>query len=142
MEQVQGDKPPETPLKKKRVFFMMKPKKRTKSIKIRLSDSEHKELLALAQNKPLAEFMREYCLSADSEYFAKVAKANREKINRLTVPPELLRQLASVGNNVNQISRNLNKYQSQGDHINLMKLAIILQNIESELIAIRVAYAS
>ncbi len=121
---------------------MMKPNKRTKAIKIRLSDSEHKELLELAQNKPLAEFMREYCLSANGEYFAKVAKANREKINRLTVPPELLRQLASVGNNVNQISRNLNKYQSQDDRIDLMKLAIILQNIESELIAIRNAYAS
>jgi len=116
--------------------------KRNKSIKIRVSDEEHQKLLELAQNQPLAEFMREYCLSADSEYFAKIAKKNRDKINRLTVPPELLRQLASVGNNVNQISRNLNRYQSQGDHINLMKLAIILQNIESELIAIRVAYAS
>lgn len=43
--------------------------KRNKSIKIRVSDEEHQRLLALAQNKPLAEFMREYCLSADSEYY-------------------------------------------------------------------------
>lgn len=116
--------------------------KRTKEIKIRLTDSEHKKLLELAQNKPLAEFMREYCLSADSEYFAKIAKKNRDKINRLTVPPELLRQLASVGNNVNQISRNLNRYQYKDDRIDLIKLSIVLQNIESELIAIRSAYAS
>ena len=39
--------------------------KRTKEIKIRLTDSEHKMLLDMAGNQQLATFMREYCLSAE-----------------------------------------------------------------------------
>lgn len=111
--------------------------KRTKEIKIRLTDSEHNSLLKMAQGRQLATFIREYCLSADSEYFAKVAKSNRAKINRLTVSPELLRQLAGVGNNVNQISRNLNQLLRAGQSVDLIKLAIILQGIESQLKAIK-----
>ena len=59
------------------------------------------------------------------------------KINRLTVNPELLRQLAGIGNNINQISRNLNGLSRAGQSVDLIKLAIILQGIDSELKAIR-----
>lgn len=116
---------------------MTTPVKREREIKIRLSNEEHDLISKMANGKPLASFIREYCLSADSEYFAKVAKANRAKINRLTVNPELLRQLAGIGNNVNQISRNLNGLLRAGQSVDLIKLAIILQGIDSELKAIK-----
>lgn len=116
---------------------MTTPIKREREIKIRLSNEEHEEILKMANGKPLASFMREYCLSANSEYFAKVAKANRAKINRLTVNPELLRQLAGIGNNINQISRNLNGLLRAGQSVDLIKLSIILQGIEGELKAIK-----
>ena len=119
---------------------MTTPVKREREIKIRLSNDEHDQILKMANGKPLASFMREYCLSADNEYFAKVAKANRAKINRLTVNPELLRQLARIGNNVNQISRNLNALLRVGQGVDLIKLLIILQSIERELNEIKEAH--
>lgn len=119
---------------------MTTPVKREREIKIRLSNDEHDQILKMANGKPLASFMREYCLSADNEYFAKVAKANRAKINRLTVNPELLRQLAGIGNNVNQISRNLNALLRVGQGVDLIKLLIILQSIERELNEIKEAH--
>lgn len=112
---------------------MTTPVKREREIKLRLSNDEHELISKMANGKPVASFIREYCLSADNEYFAKVAKANRAKINRLTVNPELLRQLAGVGNNVNQISRNLNGLLRAGNSVDLIKLAIILKDIERHL---------
>lgn len=114
--------------------------KRTKEIKIRLTDSEHRKLLEMAQNERLAVFMREYCLSSDNEHFAMIAKKNRTKINRLTVAPALLRQLAGIGNNLNQISRHLNSAQKSGQSIDLARLALIMQGIERDLNEIKEAH--
>lgn len=119
----------------------MTTEKRTKEIKIRLTDSEHKSLLEMAQDQQLATFIREYCLSADSEHFAKIAKKNREKINRLSVSPELLRQLAGIGNNVNQVARVLNQQKKSGETIELIKIALALQAIQKDLNAIKSLYS-
>lgn len=119
----------------------MTTEKRTKEIKIRLTDSEHKSLLEMAQDQQLATFIREYCLSADSEHFAKIAKKNREKINRLSVSPELLRQLAGIGNNVNQVARVLNQQKKSGKEIELIKISLALQAIQKDLNAIKTLYS-
>lgn len=72
--------------------------KRTKEIKIRLTEDEHAALLARCASQKLAEWMRETCLD--------VRKPKARKIP--LVDPQLLRALAGIGNNVNQIARLLN----------------------------------
>ncbi|MGF7484024.1 plasmid mobilization protein [Providencia sp. SP181] len=71
--------------------------KRTKEIKIRLTEEEHAALLARCTSPKLAEWMRETCLD--------VRKPKARKIP--LVDPQLLRALAGIGNNVNQIARHL-----------------------------------
>ena len=73
--------------------------KRTKEIKIRLTEEEHSALLARCTSPKLAEWMRETCLD--------VRKPRARKIP--LVDPQLLRALAGIGNNVNQIARLLHK---------------------------------
>ena len=71
--------------------------KRTKEIKIRLTEEEHSALLARCPSPKLAEWMRETCLD--------IRKPKARKIP--LVDPQLLRALAGIGNNVNQIARHL-----------------------------------
>lgn len=71
--------------------------KRTKEIKIRLTKEEHTALLARCPSPKLAEWMRETCLD--------IRKPKARKIP--LVEPQLLRTLAGIGNNVNQIARHL-----------------------------------
>lgn len=73
---------------------------RTKVIKVRVSDAEHQRLQALASRPELARWMREHCLGADT--------GTRRRGDPPPADPALLRQLAGIGNNVNQIARRLN----------------------------------
>lgn len=75
-----------------------KPEPRKNRIPIRLSDSEKSKLLSLADGRELAPWIREVCL-------------NEKPKHRITPPkidPDLIRHLAAIGNNVNQIARVLN----------------------------------
>lgn len=73
--------------------------KRTKEIKIRLTEDEHAALLTRCTSPKLAEWVRETCLD--------VRKPKARKIP--LVDPQLLRALAGIGNNLNQIARLLYK---------------------------------
>ncbi len=68
---------------------------REKEIKIRLSLVEHQKLLDLASPQPLASWIRENALLS-------------RKRRKPKTDPDLLRQLASIGNNLNQIARSMN----------------------------------
>lgn len=99
--------------------------KRTKIIKIRVNDSEYFELVKRSLKPRLAEWMREYCLGA------KVPRAN-------TVPkidPALLRQLAAIGNNINQIARVLNS--KDWKPVERIQLFSLLSSIQRELSVIK-----
>ena len=74
---------------------------RPKEIKLRLSLAEHQRLLDLAGNVPLAVFLRNVGLG-DRELDLGPAMPPP------TVAPELLRQIATIGNNLNQIARAMN----------------------------------
>lgn len=76
--------------------------KRTRSVKIRLSDDELAILKMHSTRTELARWMREFCLSGGQQDLA-ASVGGGEKAD-----PELLRQLAAVGNNLNQIARALN----------------------------------
>ena len=75
------------------------PLKRLRSIKIRVSDAELERLRELCPKAQLAEWMREQCLG--------VVQPQR-RTPAPTVDPALLRQLAGMGNNLNQIARKIN----------------------------------
>lgn len=89
--------------------------KRTKEIKIRLTDDEHHRLLERSQRTHLAEWLRELGLGERTS-------SKRRKLP--DVDPELFRQIAGTGNNLNQIARKLNQMESLGadDKIRLLSL--------------------
>lgn len=77
--------------------------KRERILKIRLSDAEHERLTALANGRPLAEWLRDVGLSGSG-----IVQRKRPPVPVPTIDPELLRQIVSIGNNLNQIARRLN----------------------------------
>lgn len=77
--------------------------KRTKEIKIRLTDEEHQQLQGFAGGQQLASWLRELGLSGGVS-----GQRKRPPVPVPTVAPELLRQVVAIGNNLNQIARRLN----------------------------------
>lgn len=100
---------------------MTKPK-RTKEIKIRLTEQEHQDLLQRKKGE-LAVWIRTTCLEQDIPEPKKVKTAD----------PELLRQLAKIGGNLNQIAKTTNTEQARGDIINLLRVTAELATIREQL---------
>lgn len=99
--------------------------KRTKSVKIRLFESELSELNKLKTGNELATWIRETCLG----------KKSKRRNAPIDVDPLLLRQLSAIGNNVNQLARLANaKGMSAIDSVEIVS---VLHDIKSELEAIR-----
>ena len=73
--------------------------KRTKEIKIRLTETEHQRLLDRCDRTHLAEWLRQLGLGEHTSRKRGVPE----------VAPELLRQVSGIGNNLNQIARRLNQ---------------------------------
>jgi len=76
--------------------------KRTKEIKIRMTATEHQRLLERCDRIHLAEWLRQLGLGEQTSRKRRVPE----------VAPELLRQVAGMGNNLNQIARRLNQSDS------------------------------
>lgn len=95
--------------------------KRTHIIKIRVTDLEHQALLSRCDRSELAPWMREVCL-------------NQHVLKRASIPdadPRLLRQIAGIGNNLNQIARVVNS-QRHGV-VDLVKLLSQLSALDRQL---------
>jgi hypothetical protein len=97
---------------------------RTKSIKIRLTEKEHRRLLSLCALPELARWMRETCLGVKS----------RADVPPPLVDPVLLRQLAGIGNNLNQIARVVN---TKGQAIDRVHIVAGLAAIERQIALLR-----
>jgi hypothetical protein len=97
--------------------------KRQKEIKIRLTDEEHQALLDRCTTASLASWMRETCLSEKRTKQSKV----------IEVDPKLLRQLAGIGNNLNQIARLVNQKSKTSSAIDRIAIITALSGIEREL---------
>lgn len=104
-----GSPPPETPgihcekFSQWCAFFAVDPmEKRTKEIKIRMTDTEHQRLLERCDRIHLAEWLRKLGLGEHTARKRPVPE----------VAPELLRQVSGMGNNLNQIARRLNQSDS------------------------------
>ena len=74
--------------------------KRSKMLTMWVTEDEHRRLLERCDGKQLAAWMRQTCLDE------KPARAGKLP----SISPALLRQLAGMGNNLNQIARALNEY--------------------------------
>ncbi len=95
----------------------MIPVKRERMLTIRVTDEEHARLLARCEGKQLASWMRKVCLGH---------RHRKRQVFRTPAPP-LLRQFASVGNNLNQIARKINSGQWSG-HDRVHVVAALMAN--------------
>ncbi len=78
--------------------------KRSKMLTMWVTEDEHRRLLERCDGKQLAAWMRQTCLDE------KPARAGKLP----SISPALLRQLAGMGNNLNQIARQVNAGGSSG----------------------------
>jgi hypothetical protein len=106
------------------VLMASKEPERTKAIRVRVTPAEFEALQRRKDRAELAPWIRDYCLGAAE------APTTRETT---AADPELLRQLAGIGNNLNQIARWLNQY-GPGDRVELLTE---LAAIERQLAALR-----
>jgi hypothetical protein len=106
--------------------------KREKIIKVRVSAEEFETLKMLKTKPQLAEWMRDACLNYGQGDLLVQAKGPEP------VDPELLRQLASVGNNMNQVARKINTNEwGPSDKIEVLAQ---LKAIERQLEELRIAH--
>ena len=97
--------------------------KRQKEIKIRLSEEEHQAFLDRCTKASLATWIRETCLSEKRTKQSQVVEVN----------PDLLRQLAGIGNNLNQIARIVNQKAKTDTPLDRIAVISALHGIEQEL---------
>ncbi|EAW1022601.1 plasmid mobilization relaxosome protein MobC [Salmonella enterica] len=84
--------------------------KRNKMLTMWVTEDEHRRLLERCDGKQLAAWMRQTCLDE------KPARAGRLP----SISPALLRQLAGMGNNLNQIARKVNAGGAGHDRVQIM----------------------
>lgn len=103
--------------------------KRTKEIKIRLTEREHDLLLERCEQSQLASWLRALGLGE-----------RRPRQRKLpTVDPVLLRQISGMGNNLNQIARLLHQSPSFSSSERVQLLAV-LTSMDHQLSALLAEY--
>ena len=103
--------------------------KRTKPIKIRVTEAEYSALKAKCPKARLAEWMRETCLGHED---------TRRKPPYPPVDPALLRQLAGMGNNLNQVARKLNS--GEWSALERLQIVAFLNGIHRDLVTLKDQY--
>ena len=98
---------------------------RTRSIKIRVTNDEYDRLERLKSGSRLATWIRETCLG----------EAEQRECEMPTVSPVLLRQIAGIGNNLNQIARKVNSNEWSVSHA--VQIIAELRVIEKHLSELR-----
>lgn len=101
----------------------MKKEKRTKSIKVWLTPEEHEKLNDLKTGSQLATWMRETCLG----------KKTKRNTKPPTVDPVLLRHIAAIGNNVNQIAKQCNKNLSPANALDVQMQLLAVERVLQQL---------
>lgn len=96
--------------------------KRTKEIKIRLTEDEHQALLKRIEGNQLATWIRKTVLSQ------KIAKPYKKS------DPELLRSLGRIGGNLNQLAKQANTLDKHTDKLRVFaQLAVIREQLNEVL---------
>jgi hypothetical protein len=99
--------------------------KRDKMLTLWVTQEEHRHLQERCEGKRLASWMRQVCLDERPSRVGKLP----------TLAPALLRQLAGMGNNLNQIARRVNTGQWSGH--DRVQVVAALMGIERELALLR-----
>ena len=91
-----------------------------------VTEDEHRRLLERCDGRPLAAWMRQTCLDEKPARTGKLP----------SISPALLRQLAGMGNNLNQIARRLNQSDSltPSERVSLLSLLNSLDRQLGELL--------
>ena len=108
--------------------------KKTK-ISARLPAALASSLLAEAEdlNLTLSEVLRLKLSDADRSIVVTERKVQKVRHEYTPADPDLLRQIAIIGNNLNQIARTLNKAKLTGTPVDLIQNLSVLTVIEQEL---------
>ena len=85
---------------------------RSKMLPLWVAEDEHRRLLERGDGKPRAAWRRPTCLDE------KPARADKLP----AIAPALLRQLAGMGNNLNQIARQVNAAGGSGHDLSLIHI--------------------
>jgi hypothetical protein len=95
---------------------------RTKQVKVRFTDEEHKLAVHLSP-KALAIWLREMALDSTQDF---VVSQKKKAIVLPKKDPALVRQLAGIGNNLNQLTVRVNAEKASIDKVLILaKLAEI-----------------
>lgn len=95
--------------------------KRQKEIKVRLTEAEHRALLARMTGAELATWIRNTCLEE---------KPNKKRSYKVA-DPQLLAALGRIGGNLNQIARQVNTVESDIEKIRAFaELAMIREQLQ------------
>lgn len=110
-------------------------RERTTKISARLPASLASSLLAEADdlNLTLSDVLRLKLSDADRAIVVTERKVQKVRREYTPADPDLLRQIAIIGNNLNQIARTLNKAKLTGTPVDLIKNIAVLTAIEQEL---------
>lgn len=90
-----------------------------------VTQDEHRQLLERCDGRQLAAWMRSTCLDEKPARSGKLP----------TLAPALLRQLAGMGNNLNQIARRINRSEWSGS--DRVQVVAALMAIDAELVQLR-----
>ncbi|MGN4971479.1 plasmid mobilization relaxosome protein MobC [Aeromonas caviae] len=69
-------------------------------------------------------------MDADQQTHISPARSRRERDPRHLADPVLMRQLAALGSNLNQIARAVNECRLVGSSVHLVELLTLLRSIE------------
>lgn len=112
------------------------PEKRQTRLNLRLSDLEYTQVLEKAEGfgLPLAKFVR-VCLLGLPEPAKRI-------YDLPVIDPKLMRQIVSIGNNINQLTRYAHIVSNDPKQtLNTLELAFALQRIGDELKLLREQYS-
>lgn len=112
------------------------PEKRQTRLNLRLSDLEYSQVLEKAEGfgLPLAKFVR-VCLLGLPEPAKRI-------YDLPVIDPKLMRQIVSIGNNINQLTRYAHIVSNDPKQtLNTLELAFALQRIGDELQLLREQYS-
>lgn len=112
-------------------------KNRTRQVKLLFTDDEYEKIKKLAGRKPVAKLLRE---TAMQEISREAAVSLDELVGIRPNVAQLTRQLAGIGNNLNQLTRVVNRQIAAGEQPVINKSE--LKKIQSNLAALEQAYVS
>lgn len=108
---------------------------------VRLPEStvERLRAQALAAGCTVSDVLRSHLTLAEAKPLAKPRPRRREnkKLGAVSgADPELLREIASVGNNMNQLARSVNHGLLVGTQMECIEILAILRSIEQEMMLV------